>query len=74
MSEPATAMDLLPLVEKLPHDEQVQLARLALRAAALGRSADAAYRARPPTEDEFGTEDDPLAWDAAGWEHLGAAG
>lgn len=74
MTEPATAMDLWPLVEKLPHEEQVRLARLALRAAALGRPADAAYRAQPPTEDEFGTDDDPLAWDAAGWEEHGAAG
>jgi hypothetical protein len=74
VTEPATARDLWPLVEKLPHDEQVRLARLALRAAALGRSAAAAYRVQPPTNDEFGTDDDPLGWDAEGWEAFGAAG
>ncbi|GMV17838.1 MAG: hypothetical protein AMXMBFR56_60620 [Polyangiaceae bacterium] len=73
MTEPATARDLWPLVEKLSHEEQVRLARLALRAAALGRSANVAYRAQPPTNDEFGTDEEPLAWDAEGWEAFGAA-
>ncbi len=72
MSQPATAQDLWHLVEKLPHDEQVRLAKLALRAAALGRTAQAAYRAHPPTEEEFGADDDSLAWDAEGWEQFGA--
>jgi hypothetical protein len=61
-------------VEKLPYEEQVRLARLALRAAALGRSANAAYQAQSPTNDEFGTDEDPLAWDAEGWESFSAAG
>lgn len=39
MQSPVTAQDLLPLVEKLSHEEQVRLARLALRAATLGRSS-----------------------------------
>lgn len=72
MSQPATAQDLWPLVEQLPHDEQVRLARLALRAAALGRSAAAAYRAQPATADEFGTDEDPLAWEGEGWEQFSA--
>jgi len=24
-----------------------------------------------PSGDEFGTEEDPLGWDAAGWENVG---
>ncbi len=66
MAETLTADDLWPLVQKLPHDEQVKLARRALRAAAL---ADArVYRAHPPTADEFGDETSGLDWDAEGWE------
>lgn len=74
MQNPVTAQDLLPLVEKLSHEEQVRLARLALRAAAVGRSSRAAYEADPPKPGEFDASDDedPLAWDAEGWEQFGA--
>jgi hypothetical protein len=57
-----TAEDLWPLVLKLPHEEQVRLARLALRAAAGGE----AYRVSPPARDEFSSEEEPLAWEARG--------
>ena len=30
----------------------------------------AAYQAHLPTATEFSTDDDPLAWDADGWENL----
>jgi prevent-host-death family protein len=30
----------------------------------------AAYQAHPPTAAEFSTDDDPLAWDADGWESV----
>lgn len=30
----------------------------------------AAYQAHPTTATEFSTDDDPLAWDADGWENL----
>jgi len=34
--------------------------------------ADAvAYSSVPPTDDEFSADDDPLAWDADGWENVG---
>jgi len=73
MQDPVTAQDLLPLVEKLSHDEQVRLAKLALRAAALGRSSSAAYEANPPRPGELGDdEEDPLSWDPDGWEQAGA--
>jgi hypothetical protein len=64
---------LWPLVQKLPHEEQVRLAKLALMAAARAPSDDAsAYRTAPPASDEFGSDDDVLAWDGDGWEDLDA--
>jgi len=30
----------------------------------------AAYQAHPPAAAEFSTDDDPLAWDADGWENF----
>lgn len=68
MALPLTADDLLPLVAKLPPEEQVRLARLAWRAAHDGtRDADA-YRARPVQPDEFSQHEDGGAWESEGWE------
>jgi hypothetical protein len=73
MSQTLTAQDLWPLVQKLPHDEQVRLAKLALRAAARSGSSDTeAYRAAPPSVDEFSSPEEPLAWEAEGWEEFDA--
>jgi hypothetical protein len=73
MNTTLTAEDLWPLVQKLPHDEQVRLAKLALMAAARGPDGDReAYRAAPPTTEEFASEDDALAWEAEGWEKVDA--
>jgi hypothetical protein len=73
MPKALTADDLLPLVAQL--EQQVRLAKLALRAAASDGSADAArYAAAPPTADELGGDPDALAWDADGWEDAGAKG
>ena len=71
MSDPLTASDFWPLILKLPHDERVRLAKLALRAAAHDDSA-AAYAAARPAPDEFCSDDDPLAWEGQGWEEFGA--
>ncbi len=71
--EPLKAEDLLPLVQKLSHDEQVRLARLALKSAAARGDAET-YRAHPPASEEFVTDEDPLAWDADGWEPDDAPG
>ena len=69
-----TARDLLPLVEKLSHDEQVRLAKLALRAAAVAADHDVeAYRTAPPAPEEFSTQDESLSWEAEGWDRLDAA-
>ena len=71
MSDPLTASDFWPLILKLPHDERVRLAKLALRAAANDSSA-ATYAAAPPAEDEFSSDDEPLAWEGQGWEEFSA--
>lgn len=71
MNPMLTAQDLWPLVQKLTHDEQVRLAKLALRAAARGGESDAAsYQASPPGQDEFSSGEEPLAWDAEGWDEF----
>jgi hypothetical protein len=72
MSDPLTASDFWPLILKLPHDERVRLAKLALRAAAGDDSSAPAYAAAPPTTDEFSSDDEPLAWEGQGWEEFGA--
>jgi hypothetical protein len=72
MAQPLTADDLLPLIAKLPHDEQVRLAQLALRAARDGTRDAAAYQRTPVRADEFSQDEDGAAWDAEGWEPSGA--
>ena len=71
MSDPLTASDFWPLILKLPHDERVRLAKLALQAAAHDDAA-AAYAAAPPAPDEFSSDEEPLAWEGQGWEEFGA--
>jgi len=71
MNRPLQAQDLLPLIERLSHEEQLRLARLALRAATDGSDA-AAYEAAPPRAEEFSSDEDPLAWDGEGWENVDA--
>jgi len=72
MSDPLTAHDLWPLVLKLPHDERIRLAKLALSAAATDDAA--AYRAAPTDATEFGSDDEPLSWEGDGWEEFSAKG
>ncbi len=73
MKPNVTADDLWPLVSKLSPHEQVRLAKLALRAAASGSTDDAAaYAAAPVKPDEFSSDEDPLAWEAEGWEGVDA--
>jgi hypothetical protein len=74
MNPTLTAEDLWPLVQKLTHDEQVRLAKLALRAAALSGSSDAeSYRVHPPGKDEFSSDEEPLAWETEGWDEFDAS-
>jgi len=61
MAQTLTAEDLLPLVAKLSHAEQVRLAQLALRAARDGGRDAAAYQSSPVRPDEFSQDDDGAA-------------
>jgi hypothetical protein len=73
MAQPLTADDLLPLVAKLPHDEQVRLAQFALRAARDSTRDAAAYRGMPVRHDEFSQDEEGASWESEGWEAAGAA-
>jgi hypothetical protein len=72
MAQPLTADDLLPLVAKLSHDEQVRLVKLVLQAARDDDRDAAIYRQVPVRPDEFSQDDDGAAWDGEGWEADGA--
>jgi hypothetical protein len=68
MAKTLTADDILPLVASLTPHERLRLLRLI----ASSEGADAsAYRSAPPSGDEFSADEEPLAWDAEGWEDLG---
>lgn len=73
MAQPLTADDLLPLVAKLPPDEQVRLALLILRAARDPKGDAAAYQAQPVRPDELSQDDDGASWEGDGWEAAGAS-
>jgi len=74
MPESLTAADLLPLVRKLSHEEQLQLAKLTLLTAARSANEDvAAYAATPPAQGEFESDEDALGWDGAGWDEFDAS-
>lgn len=68
MAKTLTADDVLPLVASLTPRERIRLLRLI----ALRPGADApVYQSVPPSRDEFSADDDPLAWEAEGWEDVG---
>jgi hypothetical protein len=61
-----TADDVLPLIAGLTPQERVRLLRLI---ADQPRTDEAAvYNVAPPRPDEFSVDEDPLAWEAEGWE------
>lgn len=67
MARALTADDILPLVDSLAPQERVRLQRLIARP----QGGDASvYRSVPPSRDEFSADDEPLAWDAEGWEDI----
>jgi len=72
-----TVEDLLPLVAKLTWDERIRLAQLALEVADSElevadseerKGPAAAYRIAPLLDHELANSEDPLSWDAEGWE------
>ena len=68
MAKQLTADDILPLVARLPPQERVRLVRL--MAVQPSTKPEKVYEALPPGKDEFSTDDDPLSWDAAGWDDV----
>jgi hypothetical protein len=67
MPRPLTADDIIPLVASLPDAERIKL----LRWIALPHGTDASsYSASPPTRDEFSGDDEPIAWEADGWDEF----
>lgn len=67
MLKPLTADDLFPLVACLTPQERSRLLRLIASA-----TADASlYESLPPTQHEFSTDEEALAWDSDGWENIG---
>jgi hypothetical protein len=67
MAKTLTADDILPLVASLPTRERIRLLRLI----AAPQGADAPlYRSIPPSRYEFSSDEEPLAWDADGWEDV----
>jgi hypothetical protein len=68
MAKPMTADDILPLVARLTPRERIRLLRLITSRPDI--EAAAAYRAVPPGKDEFSSDEEPLAWEADGWEDV----
>lgn len=73
MDTTITADDLWPIIQKLPQEELARLVRLARRAATGAREDLEAYQAVPPSETEFGADEDSLSWEGEGWEEFYAA-
>jgi hypothetical protein len=73
VTNPPTAHELWRLIQRLPREERLRLAKLALRSAAEEGGAEAAYAQAPVGADEFSSDEEPLAWDADGWEEFSAA-
>ena len=68
MAKPLSAEDIFPLIDCLSPRERLRLIRLiTTRPAADDRDA---YRGAPPGDEEFSTDEEPLAWDAEGWEDV----
>lgn len=68
MAKAMTADDILPLVANLTPQERVRLFRLITSRPSA--EAGAVYRAVPPGQDEFSSDEEPLAWEAEGWENI----
>ena len=66
MSDPITAEKVLSFAAGLSAEDRAKLLR---SIAALAQSgAASAYNVHPPGQNEFGSDDDALAWDADGWD------
>jgi hypothetical protein len=62
-----TADGIIPLVASLADSERIRL----LKWIASPHGANGSeYRVAPPTREEFSGDDEPLAWDAEGWDEF----
>ena len=68
MSELKTAEDFLPMLSTLSTNERVRLVRLLVQQTTFSDAE--AYALMPPGKDEFSSDEEPLAWDAEGWEEF----
>ena len=68
MARTLSADDILPLVASLTPAERVRLLQMI---AAPGGADEPLYRAVPPSKQEFASDEEPLAWEAGGWEDVG---
>jgi len=69
MTKPLTADDIIPLVACLAPQERLRLLRLI--SVPPGADPGGAYRTLRPASDEFSSDEEPLCWDAEGWENVG---
>jgi hypothetical protein len=61
-----TPDDIIPLIASLTTQERVRLIRMI---SGQPRADDAAvYGAAPTSENKFGGDEEPLAWEGEGWE------
>jgi hypothetical protein len=66
MAKHLIAEDIFPLVDCLSPDERLRLHRfISTRSTA---DDPEIYRALPPRNEEFSSDEDRLGWDAEGWE------
>ena len=69
MAKSLNADDIFPLIACLTMEERMRLLRLiSVRPGIDDRDA---YRALPATREEFSNDEEPLGWDADGWEGVG---
>ncbi len=68
MEQFKTAEELIPHLTALPPDELVRLVRLILQQPDIGDAIK--YALMPPGENEFSSDQNPIAWDADGWEEF----
>lgn len=68
MAKSLTADDILPLVACLTPQERIRLLRLIHAGRVNERDA---YKTLPMARDEFSSDEEPLSWDAEGWENVG---
>jgi hypothetical protein len=62
-----TADDMIPLVASLSDSERIKLLRWIV-SPHLGDAS--AFKLAPPTRDEFSGDDEPMAWEADGWDEF----